>query len=284
MCMLVINMAKKKDELNQNTILIVAGIIIAAYFISQGNYFSVLPPSGSTPSLAGPSWAWPSWLNPTPIPNPNPELPPGINPPAGTCTDADVHAHVDWSDLKIASSCRDSIGETFYDSCRTTDVVIEYLCSGLNCLGTDYSCSAHLGTGWTCSSGACVYSGGEAGGGGTYTSSTCASLASSLGHQYSSLQTSEGNCANYVGNYCYNLGMEGAYDYTSNCCTFNCQAIQQSTCQTYCSSRNLLLIQTGQWTEVQCYNSAIYVCNSLQNLETSIISPDGTCCCYRCYS
>lgn len=122
--------------------------------------------------------------------------------------------------------------------------------------------------------------GGESGG--SMTAAECSAYADSSGHGYDLLASSEGNCAEYAWSTCNNIGLEAAYDYVSGCCIFNCQVIAETPCQTFCSSNGLLLIQTGSWTESQCYDSAIYVCDGLWNLNTDLVSPDGTCCCYLC--
>ena len=119
-------------------------------------------------------------------------------------------------------------------------------------------------------------------GSGSMTSAECSQYATMNGKTNSALKSSEGNCATYASNTCHNQGMEAHYDYVSGCCVFNCEPLQQTACQTFCSSHNLQIIQTGFWTEQQCYDSAIYLCGGLLYLETDLVSPDGTCCCYLC--
>lgn len=119
-------------------------------------------------------------------------------------------------------------------------------------------------------------------GSGSMTAAECSQYATMNGKTNSVLKTSESNCATSAANTCHNQGLEAHYDYISGCCVFNCEPIQQTACQTFCSSHNLLLIQTGFWTEQQCYDSSIYLCGGLLYLETDLVSPDGTCCCYKC--
>jgi len=190
---------RNKGKIKQDTILIVVGLIVAAYLLSKGNYFTVNLPPGWTP------WSvWPPWNGQGTATTTTTTVAPGVppsNPPSG-------------------------------------------------------------GTG--------------------YTASECSGYASGDGKTYSALKATENDCANYVNNYCGNVGMEGWYDYVSNCCVFNCEPLQQTDCHTYCTSHGMLLIQSGQWTESQCYDSAIYVCNGLQHLDMSMINDDGACCCYKC--